>query len=58
VILFNPEPGGTMTEQQNIDEVGIFHGLSEDVVNGFAKDLQRVWHKKRGGHHHGKHSGR
>ncbi|HNZ06546.1 MAG: cyclic nucleotide-binding domain-containing protein [Candidatus Cloacimonetes bacterium] len=35
-----------MTEQQNIDEVGIFHGLSEDVVNGFAKDLQRVWHKK------------
>ncbi len=47
-----------MTEQQNIDEVGIFHGLSEDVVNGFAKDLQRVWHKKRGGHHHGKHSGR
>lgn len=26
--------------------VSIFHGLSEDVVNSFAKDLERVWFKK------------
>lgn len=26
--------------------VSIFHGLSEDVVNSFAKDLERIWFKK------------
>lgn len=25
---------------------GLFHGLSEDIINRFGKDLQRVWHKK------------
>jgi len=35
-----------MSQQDVTDEVGIFHGLSEDVVNGFAKDLQRVWYKQ------------
>lgn len=35
-----------MAQNDIQEEVGIFHGLSEDVVNGFSKDLQRVWYKK------------